>query len=642
MSGTRDITDSDPVPVNTEITNPLVFKIAEPNKCVYDDPCIRVSCCDLDENFMTLLYQVRLPFNNLGSETIDDEFFEKAIEVVMNATPTIRNDNVSVTLPASFTDLFSSAKSDAGQPYFADIMVRYRFVRVTKKHVKGKILYSTTLLPGERTRIFSSSAHTDFTYNASSKTYESNTSTSAEASFMSAVQNSMTKHAYNSSSSKKEQDSSSNSSWNAGGSAGLNLGIVSVGGGGGGGGASSDHSSSVDMTSQFTDSVESAASQSAIAVSASRTTNIRESSSSTNIQGENNSVVNAYSRELYNANKACPVTYYFRGINKCMEVRLELANIGFRIRVPGSINSFNPTPTTRPVLVNIKPANVSGTDVDIIKVVRNRLLLDAISGTGPRTADISTQNITQTAEVGAATATGSAGEMTFGQRLSSIFTGKVSTTVQQAPITNDNLNLTFTPIGSTAPETNQFSYIPNNTGLQDKYRKFTALMALTIAARLNCTSVDKRALENEGTRAEVVALIKKILLSPTIMGNTVIYDFIRDWPISTVDEKEDICDEDRDALMRCNMCRGLIVWAKEVRLPSDGIAMDSCVGSSVYEDYEIETKTKLLDVKMRTTKADIADKLSGMITALSTDATNIDKISELVGMYKTLTDQASS
>lgn len=624
-------------PVDLAIERPFTFAVEKPHQCT-DNTCISVSCCDLDENFMTLLYQVRIPLANFSASIVSNAL-DALIVKIMNVTV---DDNASNITDQAYTSLLSSVLSSfASVPdnnaLTVDVMVRYRLVRVSKKHVKGKILYSTTLLPGEKSKIFASSSHSDSTYNASSKNREYNESTSVEGSFMNAVQNSMTNHAYNASSSTNQQNHSSNSSWNAGGSAGLNLGIVSIGGGGGGGGSSSDFSSAVDMSSQFVDSIHSAASQAAISVSSNRTTNIRESSSDTNIQTETNATVGAYTREIHNANKACPVTYYFRSIDKCMEVRLELVNVGFRYRVPNSINTFNPVPHNRPVLVNIKPATINGNDLDALKLVKNRLLLDAVSGTGNNDVQFSTQGVESSVAATAGT------NQSLFQRFTAALTGNVTTTVQQAAISNngDTANLTFVPLNSAAPPALPLEYLKNNIGntVSDKLNKlqwFTALITLMIASRMTCTSVDKDVLDN-GTRENKIKMVnclKKVLSAPIRLGNTIMYDFVRDcWPALTPDA--DMCDADKNSYIECNKCRGLISWSKDIRLPSDGVATDSCIGSSVYEDYEIDTKSKLVDLRIKETRATLLDTLASAIKA---NTINPD-VASYIDLYKNLEGQ---
>lgn len=619
--------------LDTTIESKFNYSIADPNKCP-DNGCISTTCCDFDENFMTLLYQVRIPLSSVNSSAISNNI-EQLITKIMNIdvqnAVSFSNNNIYPDLVSSF------AKAPDDNTITVDVMVRYRLVRVSKKHVKGKILYSTTLLPGEKARIFASSAHTDSTYNASTKNREYSQSTSAEGSFMNAIQNSMTNHAYNASSSQNTQKNSSNSSWNAGGSAGLNLGIVTVGGGGGGGGGSSDFSSAIDMSSQFVDSIQSATSQSAISVSASRTTNIRESETNTNIQTETNASVGAYTRELYNANKSCPVTYQFRSIDKCMEVRLELANVGFRFRVPDSIDSFNPIPQSRPVLVNIKPAIVNGYDIDALKIVKNRLLLDNISGASDSSVRFSTQS-TSNPETGN-------GPNLF-QRFASAVTGNVASTVQTAPITNngDTVNLTFVPLTLAQAPVLNVGYLQNSASntVVDKINKlqwFAAFMTLMIASRMTCTSADKDVIENGSVedKKHMIECLKKVLSSPIKMGNTLIFDFVRDcWAPLTADT--DVNPDEQKAYEECNKCRGLISWSKDVRLPSDGVTTDSSIGSSVYEDFEIDTKNKLVDLKIKETRSQLLSALAKIIENASTSTTLPDptNLVPYIDMYKNL------
>lgn len=220
----------------------------------------------------------------------------------------------------------TSVSDKEGQYVDIDVLVRYRVVRMTKDHVKGNIIYSTTLLPGETTKLFTSSRRTDSTYNSSTQQYEQDFSSKAESSYMNAIQESLSVHSYESSASKDIQEVTKNKSWNASGSAGLDLGFFNVGGCG----DSSEFTSSVDMSSQFVDSVESAATQAEIKVNNERSVNISSSRSDTTVKAETNQTTNVVSRTITNCNKSCPVTYHFRTIDKCMETRCELVGIAFR------------------------------------------------------------------------------------------------------------------------------------------------------------------------------------------------------------------------------------------------------------------------------------------------------------------------
>jgi hypothetical protein len=231
--------------------------------------------------------------------------------------------------------------------------------------------------------------------------------------------------------------------------------------------------------------------------------------------------------------------------------------------------------------------------------------MDAISG-GAESARFSTQGASTSIDYDAAAANSKT--LSFTQIVTGVLTGKYTSVVQRGAVIATNGGETgqfdFVPVNSnasTALDASSLSYVDTTfDGAKTKLEKFetlTRVMTLMIASRMNCTSTDRESLDVYDKNGDFWKTLVRVSTTPTRMGNAIIYDKIIDWPAGMPDM--DMCPDDRDAYVERNKCRGLIMWSKDVRIPSDGVAMESCVGSSVYENYEIETKTKRVDLKAR-------------------------------------------
>ena len=235
--------------------------------------------------------------------------------------------------------------ADKRQPIPVEVTLWFRLVRCPGPLALGDLVYSTTLLPGEKVRLFTSDRHTRFSFDTESKLAYRQHQSSEESYFaagmaeamsnLSIVENSNRTNAYH------------ESSVSGGGGAGLDLGFVSFGG--------SVSASSYDALSTNTfaralaQHAESSSRHIEVATRAASSTSIGEVQSRTHTQSESEDHYESGSRQFSNPNRCHAVTYFFYRINKCQTLRFELIAIERRVEDPAA-----------PTGVNLNPAPPSG------------------------------------------------------------------------------------------------------------------------------------------------------------------------------------------------------------------------------------------------------------------------------------------
>ncbi len=211
--------------------------------------------------------------------------------------------------------------------------VDFRFERCSGPLVMGDLAYTTTLLPGENVRLFTSDRHNRWSYDSSSQLAYRHETTSEEAYYtwgMARALSDLSISESGSSSSSYEEDWAS-----GGGSASVNfLGIIKIGGGGGGG--SYDANSSRTFAQNLSRHAESSSSYVVGGVRAKSATSIGEVEQRTHAEGESESHLESSSRLFRNANRCRALTYFFYKINKLQRIRFRLVAIERSIDDPAA------------------------------------------------------------------------------------------------------------------------------------------------------------------------------------------------------------------------------------------------------------------------------------------------------------------
>jgi len=243
----------------------------------------------------------------------------------------------------------------------------YRLERCSLGLALGDLAYTTTLLPGEQVRLFSSDRHTRWSYDSESQQTYRHETTSEESYLTWGIARAVSDLNVSQSGS---DHSSSHESWaEGGGGASINLLVVQIGGGGGGG--SYDASSAHDFNRNLSQHASSATSQVAAGVRAASSTAVGEAQQRTHAEGESEERIESASRTFRNPNRCHALTYLFYRLMKRQRIRFHLVAIERVIDDPAAPTMVDQRP--RPDVagaVAVRPQRISATSKNRLDVER--------------------------------------------------------------------------------------------------------------------------------------------------------------------------------------------------------------------------------------------------------------------------------
>ena len=218
------------------------------------------------------------------------------------------------------------------------LILGFRFQRCTLGLTLGDPVYSTTLLPGEKVKLFTTDRRTKFTYDASTKLSYRSEQISEEQYFMRASQSYF-------SDLENEQSGEVNASgkehWDFHGDASSSLNLNPFSPGAGSSSSSSrnhDSSSSLDYLHKQSSNMHSAATQAVNATHMAHSVSVGEVATRTHIEGESEDHFESSSREFTNQNSCHAVTYLFYRLNKKIEITFELVSVDKAIQTAAGPN----------------------------------------------------------------------------------------------------------------------------------------------------------------------------------------------------------------------------------------------------------------------------------------------------------------
>lgn len=228
----------------------------------------------------------------------------------------------------------------------------------------GDLVYSTTLLPGETVRLFTSSRKSRFTFDSESEVSYRHEQSSEESFYMS----SMSKYLSDLSSRETvDQDRSSSGSFRTDGSVSGALETifgdpsVTVSG-------SHNASSTLDFTRELMHHAEGSSSRSVEATRAASSISVGEVQSRSHAEGESESTFEAATRTISNPNRCHAVTYFAYQIDKRQIVRFRIKAIRRRVVDPAGDSGVRLNPPTFTGDVAVIPRGVLATDTGRVTV----------------------------------------------------------------------------------------------------------------------------------------------------------------------------------------------------------------------------------------------------------------------------------
>jgi hypothetical protein len=261
---------------------------------------------------------------------------------------------------------FRPTVGDRKQTVPVEVTLHFRLTRCAGPLSLGDLLYTTTLLPGEQVRLFSSDRHSRFSFDSATSLAYHNETTSEESYYAAGMAYAMSNLSLLDTS--KSSSSFSSSSVSGGGGAGLDLGIFSIGGSVAA--SSYDANSASSFARQLTQHADSTQSHMEVSTRAAASTSIGEVATRTHQQGESEDQYESASRVFSNANRCHALTFLFYRINKCQTVRFELVSIDRRVDDPALPTHVQLNPPQPPTKVSVLSNSVLSTSNDRVAVAQ--------------------------------------------------------------------------------------------------------------------------------------------------------------------------------------------------------------------------------------------------------------------------------
>jgi hypothetical protein len=278
--------------------------------------------------------------------------------------PPLATDKVCDVLDFHYRLTHNTSVVVGSRRVLVEVLIHARFERCPGPMALGDLLYSTTLLPGEKVRLFTSDRRSRFSFDSASKVSYRHEQTSEERYYMASVHDFM--------SDISVRDSGSASSSNRGsakGHGGTSGAIESFFVG-----ASVDVSGSYEASStssflrELSQHASSSDRRSEMGTRTASSVSIGEVSSRTHTQGESEDHFESSSREFSNPNKCHAVTFYFYQINKTQTVRFNIVAIQRRVIDPVTDTRVTNNPFRADGDVSVIPNAVLATDTNRLNI----------------------------------------------------------------------------------------------------------------------------------------------------------------------------------------------------------------------------------------------------------------------------------
>jgi hypothetical protein len=224
------------------------------------------------------------------------------------------------------------------------IVLRFRLSRCSGPLSLGDIAYSTTLLPGESVRLFTSDRHSRFSFDSETDLSYRQHTTSEESFFMAGMANAVSN--VNVNEQAGATSSFHSSAVGGGGGLGIDLGFFSIGGSASG--SSYDSKATSEFTRNLSQHADSSSRQMEVATRAASSTSVGEVSTRSHAEGSSEDQYESSSRVFTNPNRCHALTYLFYKLNKCQILRWELIGIDRIVldpAAPTDVQLNNPPPS---------------------------------------------------------------------------------------------------------------------------------------------------------------------------------------------------------------------------------------------------------------------------------------------------------
>ena len=263
-----------------------------------------------------------------------------------------------------------------------EVTLHYRLTRCAGPLSLGDLMYSTTLLPGEKVLLQSSDRHTRFSFDSETGLSYRNEATSEESYYAAGMSYGMSNLSLLDTT--NASSSFSSSSVSGGGGAGIDLGFFSIGGSVAAG--SYDANSASTVAHSLSQHAEQLHQHMEVSTRAAASTSIGEVQTRNHQQGESEDQYESASRTFTNPNRCHAVTFLFYRINKCQTVKFELVSIDRRVDDPLAPTGVMLNPPKPVTGVAVRPSTVLATGANRLDVARRALESVVLEGGTTATA----------------------------------------------------------------------------------------------------------------------------------------------------------------------------------------------------------------------------------------------------------------
>jgi hypothetical protein len=258
-----------------------------------------------------------------------------------------------------------------------EVIIHARFERCPGPLALGDLVYSTTLFPGEKVRLFTADRRTRFTFDSSSQLSYRNQQTSEERFYASSVHDSMTDISV-----RDRQSASSSSHGSARGHGETSGAIesflvgpsVDVSG-------SWDSGSTSSFLRELSTHAQSSDRRSEMATRTANSVSVGEVSTRSHAEGSTEDQYESSSREFGNPNRCRAITFYFYQINKTQKIRFKIVGIYRRVVDPAANSAVRANPFADDGKVDVIPNGILATDPKRAEIQRtaqaSKIELDA-------------------------------------------------------------------------------------------------------------------------------------------------------------------------------------------------------------------------------------------------------------------------
>lgn len=267
----------------------------------------------------------------------------------------------------------TSVRTEQGQIVRVEVIFHVRFTRCSGPLALGDIVYSTTLLPGEKVRLATTDRRSRFSFDSESKLSYRSEQISEEQYRLRSLRAFMSDQNVEDRGGENFQEEGK---WDFHGDASGSLGFFSVNADTNAKGSHSA-SSSRDYLREFRAHAEMSDNLSVEATRRAHSLSIGEVSSRTHVQGESEDHFESASREFSNPNKCHAVTFLFYRINKTEKIRFELVSIERRVLDPVALMPVPAAPYKPTGAVATVPQEVPATSTKRLEIQEIALASEA-------------------------------------------------------------------------------------------------------------------------------------------------------------------------------------------------------------------------------------------------------------------------